>query len=72
VHDQRLVSVVKRVTVLEESTTEEQRSVMHFLGASQKDSMQRILIEKCFLCMVRSVCHVKQFTTGSGISLKDI
>jgi hypothetical protein len=29
-HVQRLVSVVKRATVLEESTTEEQRSVVRF------------------------------------------
>jgi hypothetical protein len=34
-------------TVLEECTTEEQRSVVSFYG--QKDSMQRIFIKKCFL-----------------------
>jgi hypothetical protein len=40
VHVQRLNSVVKMVTVLEEYTTEEQRSVVHFWwakGLSAKD-----------------------------------
>jgi hypothetical protein len=36
-HIQRLVLVVKMATVLEEYTTEEQRSVVPFCG--QKDSM---------------------------------
>jgi hypothetical protein len=39
----RLVSVVKMATVLEEYSTEEQRSVVHFYG--QKDSIKNILIE---------------------------
>jgi hypothetical protein len=30
----------------------------------QKDSTQRIFIKKCFLFAIRSVCHVKRFTTG--------
>jgi hypothetical protein len=34
--------------------------------------MQRILTKKCFLFTVGGVCRVKQFTTGSIISLKDI
>jgi hypothetical protein len=54
------------VTVLEECSTEEQRSVV------QRDSMQRIFIKKCFLFTVGSVCHVKQFTTASRNSLKDV
>jgi hypothetical protein len=58
----RLVSVVKMTTVLEEYTTEEQKSVVRFCG--QKDSMQRIFIRKCFLFMVGSVCCVKWFITG--------
>jgi hypothetical protein len=70
VHVQWLVSVVKVVTILEECTTVEQRSAVHFCGP--KDSVQRILIKKCFLFMVRSVCHVKQFTPGSRNSLKDV
>jgi hypothetical protein len=56
VHVQRLVSLVKMVTVLEKYSTEEQRSVVHFFG--QKDSMQTMLIKKCFLFTVGSVCRV--------------
>jgi hypothetical protein len=40
-------------TMLEEYTTEKQRSVMCF--CVQNDSMQRIFIEKCFLFTVGSV-----------------
>jgi hypothetical protein len=50
-------------TVLEDSTNEEQRYVVSSFGR-QKDSMQRIFINKCFLFMVGSVCRVKWFTTG--------
>jgi hypothetical protein len=57
-HVQRLVLVVKLATVLEVRTTEEQR----FYG--QKESVQRIFIQKCFLFMVGSVCRVKRFTSG--------
>jgi hypothetical protein len=56
-------------TVLEECTTEEQRSVVRFCG--QKDSMQRIFTKKYFLFMVGSVCRIKQFTTGPTNTLKD-
>jgi hypothetical protein len=50
-------------TVLEECITEEQRSVVCvFYG--QEDSMQRMLIKKCFLFTVESVCGVKRFTIG--------
>jgi hypothetical protein len=49
-HVQRLVSVVKMTTMLEEYTTEEQRSVVGFCG--RKDSMQKISIKKCFLSEV--------------------
>jgi hypothetical protein len=62
-HVQRLVSVVKMATVLEEYNTEEQCSVMSvFFG--QKDSMQRIFIKKCFLLTVGSVSRVKRLTAG--------
>jgi hypothetical protein len=48
-HVQRLVSVVKMATVIEECIKEEQRSVVLF--CEQKDSMQRILIKNvCCLC----------------------
>jgi hypothetical protein len=50
-------------TVLENCTTEEERSYVRFCG--QSVSIQRIFIKKCFLCTVGCVCHVKQFTTGS-------
>jgi hypothetical protein len=44
-HVQRLVSVVKMVIVLEESTTKEQNSVVHFLwakGLNAKDIHKEI------------------------------
>jgi hypothetical protein len=34
--------------------------------------MQRIFIKRYFLFIVRSVCHVKWFTTGSRNSLRDV
>jgi hypothetical protein len=71
VHVQRLVSVVKMATVLEECATENQRSLVRvFYG--QKDSMQGIFIKKCFLFTVGSVCRVKRFNTGSRKFLKDV
>jgi hypothetical protein len=51
-------------TVLEVFTTEEQRSVVWFFYG-HKDSMQRILIKKCFLFTLGSVCRIKRFTAGS-------
>jgi hypothetical protein len=71
VHVQRLVSVVKMPTVFKHCNTEEQHSVVHFFCV-QKDSMQRIFIEKLFLFTVGSVCHIKRFTTVSRNSLKDV
>jgi hypothetical protein len=56
-HVQRLVSVVKMASVLEDCNTEEQRSVVCFCG--QEDSVQRIFIKKCFLFTLGSVCCVK-------------
>jgi hypothetical protein len=50
-------------TVLEEYTIEEHRSVLRFL-CGQKDSIQSILINKCFLFTVGSVCRVKLFHLG--------
>jgi hypothetical protein len=63
-HVHRLVSVFKMATVLERSV------VLFFFG--QKDSMQRIVIRKCFLFTAGSVFRVKRFTTGSRNSLKDV
>jgi hypothetical protein len=40
--------------------TEEQHSVVHFLWAEGLYAM--IVIKKCFLFMVGSVCHIKRFT----------
>jgi hypothetical protein len=56
--------------VLEDCTREEQHLLCVFCG--QKESVHRIFIEKCFLVMVGSVYCVKQFTTGSRNSLKDV
>jgi hypothetical protein len=64
-----MVSVVKMATVLEEYSTEEQRSVARFFG--QKDTMQRIFIKKCVMFTVGSFCRVKRFTIGSKNSLND-
>jgi hypothetical protein len=62
--------VGKKGHVLEKYTTEEQRTFLHFCG--QNDSMQRIFINKRFPLMVGSVRRVKQTTTGSRNSLKDV
>jgi hypothetical protein len=65
------------VTVLEECTTEEQRSVVcvcvfFFFFCGQNDSVQRIFIKKDFLFTVGSVCSLKRFRTGLRNSLKDV
>jgi hypothetical protein len=62
-HVQRPVSAIKLATVLEVCTTKEQRSVVCF--CEQKDSMQRMFINKCFLLKVGNVYHVHWLTTGS-------
>jgi hypothetical protein len=49
-------------TVLEDGTTEEQRSVVLFLW--EKDSMKRIFVKKCFLFTLGSVCCIKPFSAG--------
>jgi hypothetical protein len=69
-HVQRLVSVVKMATVLEECTAKEERPVVRFCW--QKYSMQTMFIKKCFLFTVGSVCCIKQFTTGSRSTLKGV
>jgi hypothetical protein len=69
-HIRGLVSVVKMATMLEECTTEEQSQVVHFYG--QKDSMQRIFINKyvlfmsCGKCLSHKVVHtrVEKFSLG--------
>jgi hypothetical protein len=68
-HVQRLVSVVKMATVLEECTPEEQDSIVRFLW--KKDSMQRIFIQKYFLFTVGSICPVKLFTVGGKLFAND-
>jgi hypothetical protein len=57
-------------TVPEECTTEEQRSFVSFFYG-QKDSKQRISINKYFMLTVGIVCRVKWFTTGSKIFADD-
>jgi hypothetical protein len=46
--------------------------LLSFLFCEEKYSIQRIFIKKRFLFMVGSVCCIKQFTTGSINSLKDV
>jgi hypothetical protein len=69
-HVQRLVSVFKMATVLEECTTEEQHCIVLFCG--EKYLMQRIFSKKCFLFMMGSFCRVKLLKTGSINSLRDV
>jgi hypothetical protein len=57
-------------TVLEECTTQEQRSVMSFLWA--KGLNAKDIHKEMFLFTVESVCNVKQFTTASINSLKKV
>jgi hypothetical protein len=60
-HVQRLVSVVKMVTVHEECALEEKHSDMLFLwakGLNAKDIYKEMFT-------VESVCHIKQFPDGS-------
>jgi hypothetical protein len=61
-HVQRLVSVVKMVTVLEDVLPK--NTVLLCISCVQKDSMQRIFIKKYFLFTVGSVWRVKRFITG--------
>jgi hypothetical protein len=56
-HFQKLVSVVKMATVIEEYATEEELSIVSFF-CGQKDSMQRTFVKKCFMFMVGSVYRV--------------
>jgi hypothetical protein len=48
------------------------RAAFYCAFYGQKDSMQRISRNKCFLFMVGSVCCIKQFTIGSRNSLRDV
>jgi hypothetical protein len=57
-HVQRLISVVKMATELEECNTEEQRLLW------AKGHNAKIFTKKCFLFTLGSVCRVKSFTTG--------
>jgi hypothetical protein len=69
-HVQRLVSVVKMATVLRGVLTKS--SVLLCVFRGQRDSVQRIFINKYFLYTAGSICGVKRFTTGSRNSLKDV
>jgi hypothetical protein len=57
-------------TVLEVCTNEEHHAVVRSVWA--KGLNAKILIKKCSVFTVRSVCRVKRFTTGSRNSLKDV
>jgi hypothetical protein len=67
-HVQRLVAVVKMATVLEEYTSEEQRFIVHFCG--QKDSVQRIFINRCFLFMFGKCLSCK--TVHNWVANEDV
>jgi hypothetical protein len=69
-HAQRSVSVLKMVTMLEGSTKKSSVLVCIFCG--QKNLMQRIVITKCLLLMVGSICPIQQLTSGSRKFLKDV
>jgi hypothetical protein len=56
------------MTVLEECTTEEQRSIVRF--CRQKNLTLKILIKKYFLFTMGSVRRIKRYTTGSRNSRK--
>jgi hypothetical protein len=58
-HIQKLVSVVKMATLLEDFITEEQRSVVRFFVR------KGIFINKYFLFTTENVYDVKRFTAGS-------
>jgi hypothetical protein len=47
-------------------------SVLLGIFCEQNNSVQRILIKKCLLFIVGSVCHIKQLKTGLRNSNKDI
>jgi hypothetical protein len=66
---QRLVSVAKMATVLEDYTTEEQHSVVRFCG--QKGLNAKDIYKEMFP-VYSGVCRIKRFTTGSKNSLKDV
>jgi hypothetical protein len=70
VHVQRLVSVVKMANVLEDVLPKSRDRLCGF--CVQKDSVQSIFINKCFLFTVGSYRRVKRFSTGSRISLKEV
>jgi hypothetical protein len=65
-HVQRLVSVVKMATVLEECTTEEMHSIVHYLWA--KGLNAKDIHKECFLFMVGTAYHVKRFRTVEKFS----
>jgi hypothetical protein len=67
-HVQRLVSVVIMATVLQEYTTAEQCSVVHFSG--QMDSGYSYRNVSCLRWEV--FCNIKQFRNGLRNSLKDV
>jgi hypothetical protein len=59
-HVQRLVSVVKVVTVLEGCVTEEQRSVLHFVwakGLNAKDIHKEMFFVYGVKCLSRKAVH---------------
>jgi hypothetical protein len=70
VHVQRLVSVDKMATKLEEYATEEQHSVVHFFVG--KMTHEKDIHKEYFLFRVGRVCCITWFTTGLKNSVKDV
>jgi hypothetical protein len=54
----------RRLCTCQEAGFSSQNGVMLCVFLGQKDSMQGILIKKCFLFTGESVCRVKRFTAG--------
>jgi hypothetical protein len=67
-HTESLVSVVKMATAPD---VYYRRATFYCAFYGQRDSMQRILINKCFPFAVGSVRRVKSFTSELRNSLKD-
>jgi hypothetical protein len=65
---QRLVSVVKMATVLEEDITEEYRPVVRFF-CGQRDSKHAMFIKNYLLFGVGIVYRITSFTPGWHVSL---
>jgi hypothetical protein len=69
-HIQRLISAVKIATMLEECTTEEQRSVVRFLLAKGLNALD--IHKEMFPVYDGNCLSLKRFKTGLRNSLKEV